>query len=106
MCKMKKYLIKKIYIFTAFIMAIFICPLCVNAESLDYDDAIEMVKEVMEQYYIRGHYMQYNFAKALYYNFEPEDATLQDNKYTVCAGFTHNVYNQAFGIKGPSQYMS
>jgi len=103
---MKKFLIKKIYFCLTFVFIIFLCPLFVSAESLTYDEAIEMVKEVMEQYYIRGQYMQYNYAKALYYDLEPEDATLQDNKYTVCAGYTHNVYNQAFGIKGHSTYMS
>ena len=83
-----------------------ISPLCVNAEALTYNEASNMVQEVMKQYYIRGPYFQYNYAKAEYYNLDPEEGTVQDNKYTVCAGFTHNVYNQAFGIKGPSTYMS
>ena len=103
---MKKFLIKKIYLYIVFAFIIFVCPLFVNAESLTYDETIKMVKEVMKQYYIRGSYMQYNYAKGEYYDLEPEDATLKDNKYTVCAGFTHNVYNQAFGIRGLSQYMS
>ena len=95
---------KKIYILIFLIL--FINPLYVKAESISYDDAIEMVQEVMKQYYVRGPYIQYNYAKAVYSNLIPEDATSQDNKYTVCAGFTHLVYNRAFGIKGDAKFMS
>lgn len=89
-------------------LLLFINSEYVKAEQIEinYDDAIKMVQEVMKQYYIRGPYIQYNYAKAEYYNLNPEDATSQDNKYTVCAGFTHNVYNQAFGILGKTTFMS
>ena len=100
-----KNLIKKIK-FMIIIAVVFICPLFVNATSdLTYTKAQNMVKEVMKQYYIRGPYFQYNYAKAEYYDLAPEEGTVQDNKYTVCAGYTHNIYNQAFGIEGDSKYM-
>ena len=95
---------KKLYILI--VLLLLINPLYVSAAELTYEEAINMVQEIMKQYYIRGPYLQYNYAKAAYYNLEPEEATSQDNKYTVCAGFTHNVYNQAFGIVGPTTYMS
>ena len=101
----KRNMFKTIY-FIIFIMILFVCPSFVSAEDLTYTEAQNMVKEVMKQYYVRGPYFQYNYAKALYYNLPPEEGTLQDNKYTVCAGYTHNVYNQAFGIKGSSTYMN
>ena len=101
----KRSILKTLY-FIIFTMVLFVCPLFVNAEDLTYTEAQTMVKEVMKQYYVRGPYFQYNYAKALYYNLPPEEGTVQDNKYTVCAGYTHNVYNQAFGIKGSSTYMN
>ena len=101
----KRSTFKTIY-FIIISVFILINPLFVNAENLTYTEAQNMVKEVMKQYYVRGPYFQYNYAKAEYYNLAPEEGTLQDNKYTVCAGYTHNVYNQAFGILGSTKYMS
>ncbi|MBQ8535606.1 MAG: bacterial Ig-like domain-containing protein [Bacilli bacterium] len=101
----KRSTYKTIY-FIIISLFILINPLFVNAENLTYTEAQNMVKEVMKQYYVRGPYFQYNYAKAEYYNLAPEEGTLQDNKYTVCAGYTHNVYNQAFGILGSTKYMS
>ena len=103
---MSKRSILKTLHFIIFTMVLFISPLFVSAEDLTYTEAQTMVKEVMKQYYVRGPYFQYNYSKANYYNLAPEEGTLQDNKYTVCAGYTHNIYNQAFGIKGDSTYMS
>ena len=31
----------------------------------------------------------------------PEEATMQDNRYTVCSGFTYSVYEEALGIQIP-----
>ena len=101
----KRSICKTIY-YIIFIMLLFISPMLANAEDLTYTEAQNMVKEVMKQYYVRGPYFQYNYAKAEYSNLAPEEGTLQDNKYTVCAGYTHNVYNQAFGILGNTKYMS
>ncbi|MBE6155979.1 MAG: hypothetical protein E7164_04405 [Firmicutes bacterium] len=103
---------KKYIIFISLFLFFLISFLYVKAEQsttssqLTYENAQRMIKEVMRQYYIRGPYIQYNYAKADYYGLNPEDATSQDNQFTVCAGFTHNVYNQTFGIKGPSKFMS
>lgn len=64
-----------------------------------YDDAINIVKETMLSYYIRGPQIQYNYAKTTYPIGSPEEATIQDNNYSVCAAYTYSVYSEAFGIK-------
>lgn len=81
-----------------------ISPVIVSAEDIvigeygTYDDAIDMVQESMKAYYLRGPYLQYNYAKATYGTESPEESTSQDHKYAVCAAFTYDVYTEAFGM--------
>ena len=94
---------KKIIKLLVFLL-IFINPILVSAESIkgeygDYDTAINMVKETMKSYYIRGVYQQYNYAKTIYPIGSPEEATSQDINYSVCAAYTYSVYTEAFGMK-------
>ena len=63
-----------------------------------YSEAIKIVQEVMKAYYIRGPYIQYNYAKTKYGIETPEDATSQKTKYDVCASFMYDVYTEAFGM--------
>ena len=67
--------------------------------SIKYEDAQNMVKEVMKSYYMRGARYQYNYAKAIYGNIAPEEMTSQDPKYGVCAAFVYDVYSEAFGMQ-------
>ena len=64
-----------------------------------YSDAVEMVRESMRSYYMRGPKIQYNYAKTSYPIGSPEEATEQDTNYSVCAAYTYSVYSEAFGIK-------
>lgn len=94
---------KKIIKLLVFLL-IFINPIFVSAESIkgeygDYDTAINMVKETMKSYYIRGTYAQYNYSKTSYPIGSPEEATSQDTNYSVCAAYTYSVYTEAFGMK-------
>lgn len=71
-----------------------------------YDEAKELVKEVMKSYYFKGDDIQYNYSKVKYPIGVPEEATSQDINYSVCAAFTYSVHNQAFGmiVKGTDSY--
>ena len=91
--------------FILLILVLFIIsPNIVKAEDMTigeygtYDNAIKIVQESMKAYYLRGPYLQYNYAKATYGEESPEEATSQDHKYIVCAAFTYNVYTEAFGM--------
>lgn len=42
-----------------------------------YEQAINIVQEVMQAYYLRGPYLQYNYAKSTYGVISPEDALLK-----------------------------
>lgn len=79
-------------------------PVLVLAENIkgqygNYSDALEIVKETMKSYYIRGPYIQYNYSKTQYPILSPEESTSQDTKYSVCASYTYGVYAEAFGMK-------
>lgn len=79
-------------------------PILVFAENIkgeygNYSDAIDIVKETMKSYYIRGPYIQYNYSKSPYPILSPEEATSQDANYSVCASYTYGVYAEAFGMK-------
>lgn len=63
-----------------------------------YQDAQNIIKEVMKSYYIRGPYMQYNYSKVRYGKDSPEEATSQEIVYAVCAAYTYDVYSEAFGM--------
>lgn len=70
-----------------------------NNNTIKYEEAQKAIKEVMKQYYIKGPYFQYNYAKATYGAESPEDATSQDTKYAVCGAFTYDIYAETFGMK-------
>ena len=90
---MKKRLIKII------VFIILIMPCYVYAEDISYENAQKIVKEVMQAWYMRGSYLQYNSSKNVYYEFDhPEDLTSQDMGYTVCSGYTSDVYKESFGV--------
>lgn len=63
-----------------------------------YADAVEMIRETMRSYYIRGPKIQYNYSKTVYPIGSPEEATEQDTNYSVCAAYTYSVYAEAFGM--------
>ena len=57
----------------------------------------EAIIETAEAYFRQGVQLQYDsYRKNL--NSTPEDATSQHYCYTVCSGFTYQVYKQALGI--------
>ena len=64
------------------------------------DDQRKALIETAEAYYRQGEQLQYDsYRKNL--NSTPEDATSQHYTYTVCSGFTYQVYKQALGIDIP-----
>ncbi len=67
-------------------------------ESGEYERTKKAIKEVMNAYYLRGSYYQYNYPKAFYYEKTPENATSQDISYSVCASFVSDIYAEAFGV--------
>ena len=71
-----------------------------STNKLKYEDAKNIVKEVMKAYYVKGSKIQYNFAKSTYYQDSPEDATSQKTAYFVCASFATTVQHEAFGMHG------
>ena len=82
------------------LILLLLIPFSVKAEeSLTYDEAVSAVKETIQAWYMRGAYRQYNSSKNTYSTRHPEDATSQDIGYSVCSGFTHDVWGEAFGIK-------
>ena len=75
-------------------------PILVNAEEeLTYEQAKEAVRQSMQAWYMRGSYRQYNSSKNTYGDLRhPEDSTSQDTGYSVCSGFTNDVWMEAFGF--------
>lgn len=64
------------------------------------DDQRNALIETAEAYYRQGEQLQYDsYRKNL--NSTPEDATSQHYTYTVCSGFTYQVYKQTLGIDIP-----
>lgn len=64
------------------------------------DDQRSALIETAEAYYRQGEQLQYDsYRKNL--NSTPEDATSQHYTYTVCSGFTYQVYKQTLGIDIP-----
>ncbi len=77
----------------------------IHADSVEesygtYENAKNIIKEVIGTYYLRGPYLQYNYPRATYGTEPPENATKQDIRYLVCASFTTSVYKEAFGMSG------
>ena len=93
-----------------FIFLFFLSSLNVFAEESrvkeygNYDDAIKIIQEVMKDYYIRGERLQYNYSRAGYGSYSPEEATIQDNKHLVCASYTYSSYVEAFGVSSSSSF--
>ena len=82
------------------LFVLLVIPFSVKAESLTYNEAISAVKQSMQAWYMRGAYRQYNSSKNTYSILRhPEDATIQDMGYSVCSGFTNDVWMEAFGLK-------
>lgn len=99
---------KKLFI-SILIIAIYFFPINIFAKELQsieygkYTDAKEIVKEIMISYYNRGSNLQYNFSKTFYPIGAPEEATSQDNNYSVCAAFTYSVYTEGFGMNATDE---
>ncbi len=97
-------IMKKMYLFFSFFLLITLVPINVSAEERvngeygDYDTAIDIIQESMKDYYLREDRLQYNYSRAGYGNFSPEEATYQDNKHLVCASYTYSSYVEAFGV--------
>ena len=90
---MKKYLIIIIFIFA-------LIPFSAYAEDLTYSEATSAVKQSIQAWYMRGANRQYNSSKNTYSVLRhPEDSTSQDTGYSVCSGFTNDVWMEAFGFK-------
>ena len=70
----------------------------VKGEYGTYENAQKLIKEAMKTFYIRGPFIQYNYAK-IDYGFQlPENATSQNILYMVCAGFSYDLYTEALGV--------
>lgn len=63
-----------------------------------FEDAKNSIKEVMKAYYLRGERLQYNYSRAGYGTFSPEEATTQDMNYLVCGSYIYSTYAEAFGV--------
>ena len=70
----------------------------VTGEYGTYSKAIQIIQEVMRDYYIKEDRFQYNYSRADYGTNSPEEATHQDNKHLVCASYTYSTYAEAFGV--------
>ncbi len=92
---MKKF---KLLLLLLFISPTLVCAETITGEYGNYDTAINIVKESMTAYYIKGPLIQYNYSKTSYPIGSPEEATSQDINYSVCAAYTYSVYTEAFGM--------
>ena len=90
---------KKILIKTIFVTLVFF-SLAEKPFAAIQDDQRKALIETAEAYYRQGEQLQYDsYRKNL--NSTPEDATSQHYTYTVCSGFTFQVYKQTLGIDIP-----
>jgi hypothetical protein len=72
-----------------------------NASSVNLDEQRAALLETAHAYFRQGIQYQYDsYRKNLYAT--PEDATEQHYIYTVCSGFTFQVYYQTLGIEIPN----
>ena len=91
---MKKILTKSLLITLVFF------SLAKNINAASQDEQLKALIETAEAYYRQGEQLQYDsYRKNL--NSTPEDATSQHYTYTVCSGFTYQVYKQALGMDIP-----
>ena len=82
-----------------FLLIMLLIPFSAFAEELTYAEAQEAVKQTIQAWYMRGPVRQYNTARNSYDLRHPEDATIYDMGYSVCSGFTNDVWTEAFGMK-------
>ncbi len=93
---MKKYI--KFLLFLILFM-----PFTTYAADMTYSQAQKAVKEAMQAWYMRGALRQYQNPRNTYGVLRhPEDITTQDYGYSVCSGFTGDVWMEAFGMKNNS----
>ena len=82
------------------LMCLLLLPTGVYAADMTYEEAKTAVKEVMQAWYTRGSLRQYNSAKNTYSVLRhPEDDTTQERGYSVCSGFTNDVWMETFGMQ-------
>ncbi len=86
------------YIFILLLIVPNIALANVYKTDISYENAKNVVKEVMKDYYIKSPYFQYNSGKDTRGNTPPEEATGQDIKNSVCSAYVYNIYNEAFGM--------
>ena len=82
------------------IILLLLFPVSTYAEELTYNEAVSAVKQSIQAWYMRGSNRQYNSSKNTYSILRhPEDSTSQDTGYSVCSGFTNDVWMETFGFK-------
>lgn len=87
---------KKIFL----LICILLLPTGVYATDMTYEEAKTAVQEVMQAWYMRGSLRQYNSSKNTYTILRhPEDDTEQEHGYSVCSGFTNDVWMETFGMQ-------
>ena len=94
----------KIGVFGFFILVVIYSVISIfsftKAMGIDVDEQRQAVLETAYAYYRQGEQLQYDsYRKNLYST--PEDATSCHYTYTVCSGFTFQVYYQALGLRIP-----
>ena len=82
-----------------FILTLVFIP---NAKAEELSNNQKALMETATAYYNKKGNIQYCAFRWNNY-FSPEDATKDDNKYTVCSGFTFNTYREAFNIILPAE---
>ena len=92
----------KILILFLIIVQLFFCAriLANNSNNnVEYTLEEQAIREVADAYYRKGKNVQYCGWRLTQIN-PPEEATSQNNNYSVCTNFTYQVYAQALGFKG------
>ena len=75
-------------------------PINVKAVTTTIEEQYNALIETAYAYYRQGTQIQYDsYRKNL--TLTPEDATPKHTSYTVCSGYTYQVYKQALGIELP-----
>lgn len=97
----KKIILNKFYLILLFFVALFFVDnSLVFANEEEAELQRQALLETADAYYRQGEQLQYDsYRKNLLAT--PEDATSQHYTYTVCSGFTFQVYYQTLGIRIP-----
>ena len=85
---------KKRVLLIIFVLSIVFIP---NVKAEELSNNQKALMETATAYYNKKGNIQYCTFRWNDY-FSPEDATKDDNKYTVCSGFTFNTYRETFNI--------